>query len=306
MWPKRQETANRIAKALKDHSENKRELAGIASDAAREALSMQMVASIRRLDFTKILRNRDTHPDRADPSSQKFDPERAAIFHVRKGDLDEAVWITFLATHFGRHAKHGWRRMTDVYSALGGKPWTWERAVKKPGRFLEWLKANAGDIGGGFGNHRKWEAMSADWSTGTVLTIESYLQWIGPSGSHAKRFAELVHSGGNDPHAIFDYIYRDMDVKRFGRLAKFDFLALVGRLGLLPIEPGTAYLVGATGPTKGARLLFAGNSAASIKPPQLEAWLNELDADIKVGMQVMEDSLCNWQKNPEQFKHFRG
>jgi len=27
---------------------------------------------------------------------------------------------------------------------------------------------------------------------------------------------------------------------------------------------------------------------------------------LNVGMQVLEDSLCNWQKSPRQFVHFRG
>ena len=31
-----------------------------------------------------------------------------------------------------------------------------------------------------------------------------------------------------------------------------------------------------------------------------------LDGELKVGMQVIEDSLCNWQKSPEKFVAFRG
>jgi hypothetical protein len=34
--------------------------------------------------------------------------------------------------------------------------------------------------------------------------------------------------------------------------------------------------------------------------------LIELDADLKVGMQVLEDALCNWQKSPAHFERFRG
>jgi hypothetical protein len=304
MWPKRQEAATKLARALKKHSETKRGLPGIASTEVRQTLAMQMVASIRRLDFTRILRGRDVHPDRASPRSHMFDPERAAIFYARKGNIDEAVWITFMATHFGRHAKHGWRRMTDVYSGLGSEPWTWDRVSATPDEFCAWLRANASKIGGGFGNHRKWEAMSADWTQATASTILSYVRWIGPS--HSVRFSEFVREAGNDPHVIFDHVYRIMDVQRFGRLAKFDFLALLGRLQLLPIEPGSAYLVGATGPTRGARLLYGGDPTAKISAPTLEAWLKDLDVDVKVGMQVLEDSLCNWQKSPKAFLHFRG
>ena len=63
---------------------------------------------------------------------------------------------------------------------------------------------------------------------------------------------------------------------------------------------------GATGPISGARLLFAGDKAASIGPGKLDAWLITLDSDLKVGMQVLEDALCNWQKNPQVFIPFRG
>ena len=41
-------------------------------------------------------------------------------------------------------------------------------------------------------------------------------------------------------------------------------------------------------------------------PVNLDRWLVELNNELKVGMQVLEDSLCNWQKSPEKFKPFRG
>ncbi len=72
------------------------------------------------------------------------------------------------------------------------------------------------------------------------------------------------------------------------------------------MRPGLAYLKGSTGPLRGARLLFGGAANARINPESLETWLAELDKELDVGMQVMEDSLCNWQKNPTTFVHFRG
>jgi hypothetical protein len=136
--------------------------------------------------------------------------------------------------------------------------------------------------------------------------VESYIGWIGPARSHNQLVGELVRCGGNHPHSIFDRFYTSMTVRQFGRLAKFDFLALVGRLYLAPISPGSAYLNGATGPLKGARLLFGGNRNAQLGEGTLEDWLRALDAELNVGMQVMEDSLCNWQKSPTHFVHFRG
>jgi len=306
MWPTRMEKARQIAAGLKDFADNHRSLPGVATDAARETLAMQMVASLRRLDYTNIIRRRPNHPDRANPQSTLFDPERGAIWYARAGSLDEAAWLIFLATHFGKHPLTGWQRVKDVYSGLGEGIWTWERVSRNPPAFRAWLRAKQELIGGGFGNHRKYESLNPDSAGGTAEVIESYVAWIGPGRSHAKRFVELVRDGGNDPHRIFDHFYNDMRVTRFGRLGKFDFLALLGRLDLAPISPGSAYLDGATGPLRGARLLFAGDPSSRLKAETLEDWLRELDVQLGVGMQVMEDSLCNWQKSPARFVHFRG
>lgn len=304
MWPKRKETADRLDAALAEYSVKR--LPGVQSAAARAALAMQMVASLRRLEFTGLIRRRDISPERADPQTSSFDPERAAAWHARNGRLDEAFWLVLLATHFGKTVRHGWKRVQDVYSGLGNQPWTWARVSADPAAFCAWLRQNRKRIGGGFGNHRKYEALSADWTLGTAEVVMSYLEWVGPAKSHAKLVANLVRSGGNDPHKIFDQFYRSMKVKRFGRLGKFDFLALVGRLELAPIVPGIPYLKGATGPLKGARLLFGGSEDADLKEGALEQWIQELDSVLNVGMQVMEDSLCNWQKSPNKFIHFRG
>jgi hypothetical protein len=130
------------------------------------------------------------------------------------------------------------------------------------------------------------------------------VQLCGPSPS--AYFAGLAHSTGNDPKKIFDVAYHGLDIARFGRLAKFDFLALLGRLDLAPIQPGSTYLRGSTGPLKGARLLIDGDPKSKSKAEALDEILQRLDAVINVGMQVMEDSICNWQKSPEAFIHFRG
>ena len=89
-------------------------------------------------------------------------------------------------------------------------------------------------------------------------------------------------------------------------MGKFDFLALLGRLGLVQMKPGSAYLKGSSGPLKGARLLFSSNRNSPTPVSDLEGWLADLDAVLNIGMQAMEDSLCNWQKSPQTFIHFRG
>ena len=95
-------------------------------------------------------------------------------------------------------------------------------------------------------------------------------------------------------------------VQSFGRTARFDYLTMVGKLGLAAIEPGIPYLVSATGPLKGARLLFGGSPTATLSAKDLDKSVADLGGALGFGMQAAEDALCNWQKSPGKFIAFRG
>lgn len=304
MWPSRAQRLTQLNNGLLKFSQDDTALAGVTDTLARETLAKQMIASLRRLDYTAILKSRDIHPDRANPDSNLFDPERAALLHARNGNSDEAIWLIFLSIHFGKHGKHGWRMMRDVYSGLGTGRWTWARTSAQPDEFRKWLRKNRADIRGAFGNHRKYETLDADSKSSTALVIESFVELCSPTPSGY--FATLTHSTGNDPKEIFDAAYQGLTIARFGRLAKFDFLALLGRMDLAPVKPGSAYLHGATGPLRGARLLVDGDPSTRTGANALDEILQRLDMVLDVGMQVMEDSICNWQKSPRKFVHFRG
>ena len=284
-------------------------LLGVKSAVARAVLVEQIVESLRRIEFVYFVRDGKIDPRRADPSSDVFDPIRAAAFRMRKGEIDEAFWLVFLSTHFGKHVEDGWRLTRAVYGGLGGGIWTWKRVSQNVGAFRQWLSKNEATLQAhySFSNHRKYQSMSATSRVGTGAVIESYVKWIAPPRTHAQLIQQLHKSVGQDPRAVFDSLYRSMGlVMGFGRLGKFDFLTMLGKLGVAPIEPGSAYLVGATGPLQGARLLFANDPKAKIKPRDLDARLTKLDSYLNVGMQVLEDSLCNWQKSPKKFISFRG
>ncbi|WLA81970.1 hypothetical protein [Bradyrhizobium elkanii] len=304
MWPNRSQKMKELDQELQEFSNGKHKLAGIADQIHRNTLVLQMIASLRRLDFTQAVRLRDISPHRADPRSDLFEPERAAALLARNGQVDEAIWLIFLATHFGQHGRHKWRMLKDVYSGLGSFIWTWARVSSNPQQFRLWLQQNLRDIGGAFGNHRKYETLNPASNNGTATVLESFVRCFAPSPS--RWFSDLVRHVGNDPHVLFDAAYSRVEIARFGRLAKFDFLALLGRLDLAPISPGSAYLSGATGPLRGARLLVDGDAHSTTRAADLDAILQRLDENLNVGMQVMEDSLCNWQKSPKKFIHFRG
>jgi hypothetical protein len=293
-----------------------RPLPGIRHRAHREAFLEQLVESIRRVQYISLIRTRDVSHFRADPSSDLFDPVKAALLRQRQGQIDEAFWLVFLSVYFGKSRRTGWRLARDVYGRLGSRQhWNWAQISRRPRAFRQWLSLHETTLSGGdgiprqFGNHRKYEALDASSPRGPAAAFESYVRCVGPPRTHEMLVEEVRRQTGGDPRKTFDSLYRSMTVVSFGRTAKFDYLTMIGKLGLAPIEPGSTYMQGATGPLRGARLLFGGSTPASLEPSDLEGWLVELEARLQLGthgMQVLEDALCNWQKSPRRFVPFRG
>jgi hypothetical protein len=81
---------------------------------------------------------------------------------------------------------------------------------------------------------------------------------------------------------------------------------MLGKLGIAPISPGSTHIKDATGPIKGARLLFGGSRDAKLSAYELEERLAHFGQAVVLGPQVLEDALCNWQKSPDVYIRFRG
>jgi len=309
--PKDRNLARRLDDSLLSFDRNERSLRGIQNAKSRRVLVEQLLESIHRVNFVSVIRDRPISNRRADPTDQLFDPFKASIVQQRLGNIDEAFWLVFLFVHFGRNTKGGWRYAREVYGRLrqGGR-WDWASVSHNPAAFRAWLNAHENDlkrpgVPGGFGNHRKYQSLSATSPTGTGAAVQSYVRWVNPPRTHSQLMNDVCALAGNDPQQAFDQLYRSMSaVTSFGRMARFDYLTMIGKLQLAPIEPGSAYLQGSTGPLEGARLLIGGRSRLSTR--ELETVLEDLNRRLNVGMQVMEDALCNWQKSPRKLVRFRG
>lgn len=313
MRPKDRKLAASLDKKLQAFSATVRAMPGINNATHRAVLIEQLLESIHRVDYIGAIKTRSIAPDRANPSSQLFDPLKAAIIHYRAGNVDEAFWLVFLATHFGRHLDDKWQLVRDIYGALGTTPWTWGKTSGSPAAFTQWLANNLhtlqnDGISRRFGGHRPYESLEeSQHNRGTPAAIESYVTWVGANRGHQMLIDEATNQVGSDPKILFSYLYKRTKISSFGRLAKFDYLTMLGKLGFAPIEPGSPYLQGATGPLRGARLLFTGSTTDdSVATKILDKLVIDLGATLNVGMQVMEDSLCNWQKSPGKFFAYRG
>ncbi|KVV22731.1 hypothetical protein WK80_21320 [Burkholderia multivorans] len=302
--------AKKLDQKLSAYRVNGKPLPGIPSAAERNALVAQMIDSVARINYVRMIAKRPISPERLDPKNARmFDPLRAAIQHMRDGNEDEAFWLVFLFVHCGKHLTKGYGLLRMVYGALDDDfVWTWERFTQNPHDFSVWLGQHMDTIlqrrrEFPFGNHRKYESLEQ-----LDVVLASYAAWIASNNSHQQFITAAKANVGDNPKMLFDYLYKSMDaVHRFGRTAKFDYLTMLRKIGLVDIEPPVAYLVHATGPVRGARLLFTGavdNNALSKQA--LEQLSVDLEATLGVGMQVIEDSLCNWQKSQARYVPFRG
>jgi hypothetical protein len=298
--------------ALAAYEINVGPLPGIETNECRGSFVRQLVDSVRRNVYVGHIVDADLSPLRRDPLSAKFDPLKAAVLLKRSAEYDEAFWMLFLFVHFGRHRVAGWRYAANVYGQLGaGSGWDWASVSGDVQGFRDWLDANGPMVRGagpnGFGNHRKYESLSGWSDAGTGAVVASYLDWVGPTSTHRSRFEAAKDSAGGDSSAAYDTLFRSMSsIRRFGRTARFDYLSMAGKLGLADISPGRAYLLGSTGPLRGARLLFGSLPGAGFAAQALDDRLIGLNEYLALGFDVLEDALCNWQKSPELFKPFRG
>ncbi len=275
-------------------------LPGLVNDDTRASLVEQVVESRRRKAYLAHVRNAELQEVSADPTSTLFDPMRATVLHHRRGELDEAFWMLFLFTHFGRHRTWRWAYARLVYAG-NGQPWTWDRLTQDVIGFRDWLETAQAQIRpqGAFGNHRKREHLSGWGPNGTGAVVASYVDWLGEPPVHTNR----LPVDGDSPRPFGDLYESLAAVRRFGRLARFDYLSTGVHLGLIKSQADRLYLSGSSGPREGANLLLG---EPRVPVAQLETQAMALGAALGVSADVLEDALCNWQKSPGAFRSFRG
>lgn len=303
-----QQRTDRLTAALINFDAASIPLRGLQTDAAKATFVRQLIDSLHRVEYVIRLGDREINPARGNPASPLFDPLKAAKLHLAAGEIDEAAWLIFLATHFGFHGRTKWASTKAVYGALGEQmPWTWARVSGNPAAFRTWFENNVERLSNlMFGNHRKYESLRADARQSLADTVETYVAWVGANRGHALMFADALSAENGAPRRTFDRLYVSMNVARFGRTGRFDYLTMIGKLGVCEIDPPHPYLENATGPLTGARLLFGGSVNSPIPKRQLRDSVVSLGDSLGVNMQVMEDSICNWQKSPRRYIPFRG
>lgn len=282
-------------------------LPGIDDAEAENCFIKQFVDSYKRIKYIDLLKSRDIDSERKNPNSDLYDPIRAAILHFNNGDINEAVWNLLLYVHFGKNLRSNYGLIQAVYGKLGSVDiWSWDAISGNLGDFRYWLNDNVDQIKthGNFGNHRKYQSLKPSARYGTYQTFESFIRLV--DGSFVEFIETIPDAIKRDKNDFFDYLFwHFVGIVGFGRLAVFDFLCMIGKVGVLDIEPRSPYL-GNDGPVNGTRLLFDSNARASDLNDFLKDIGDSALSDYPFVMQILEDCVCNWQKSPTSYLLFRG
>jgi hypothetical protein len=265
--------------------------------AQREQFISCLIESEKKL---RALRSR-VFSGGTDPLRKDFNPLQTIVEYFKNGQRDEAVWLAFLCIHFGWTNRV--RERSDSVRLFYGKfekgSWNWETVVQSPASVKSWmLKCGEAELAElKFGNHRKYETNNPRSPAGPPAVITSFVEWSRYNGGgSAWRAFDSATRANPTPEKAFAHLYQSLTpVKRFGRTAKFDFLCLLGNLGILDVTPGHCYLRGATGPKQGALLLVTGKKKGKLTT-RVQTTIEELRKALCVSVEAMEDALCNWQK----------
>ncbi|MDN3607697.1 hypothetical protein [Kaistella yonginensis] len=282
-------------------------LPGIIKPEVESNFIRQFIDSYKRIKFIEVLKSRPIDIRRKNPNSDLFDPIQSAILHYRENNINEAVWNILLYVHFGKTISKGYGLLKAVYGNLGkSQIWSLENFKNDISGFRDWLDDNQIQIKnlGGFGNHRKYQSIRANAKSTTYQTLESFLTLI--NNDFETFISSIPTNIKSDKYKFFDYLFKHFGgIVGFARLAIFDFLCMIGKVGILDIEPAHPYL-GNSGPVTGAKLLFGDHK--NLK--ELNIALKDLGdnnfVDYPFRMQILEDSICNWQKKPGTYKLFNG
>jgi hypothetical protein len=253
---------------------------------------------IKQIERSSAYRQEEAQRSKTRDSQNIFGLINLAREAGKPGSLDDAVWYSFLATHFGEYLLCDGEAINSAFQLLcafgefGWKPyWTWRRFHSNPVAFKEWLSKNAGKLASlEYGNHRKFESKQP---SGIWEVVESFLMMADDHGGPAK-LIELDPPEG-DKHKAFRKLFeRFKELRRFNVLGAFDFVVLLNDMKLVCAEPDCCYLTGRKrdrGPLGGAIKLWG-----DLPTAKLERLAAQLAKKLGISPVVLESALCDWNK----------
>lgn len=260
-------------------------------------LARQTNDSIRRIDVYKSYKKRALQA-----VNKKLDFLHTSIPFVlaQRSDLDEInkVWVLYLATYFGKSNKSKWELFNRATFDNSGSILLFENIQKDLDKYFKYLSSFNFFDGRTYSNHRKFTAKRLTGEKGVFESMEYFV----------KNIDQYSVKNKMDFHSMYELAQK---IPNFGRLAAFDFSSSLVKCGLDIEEPKSMYAEHSTGPLDALGLLLKlTNNDSSYKSKiklsfDLMKWFIENTRIFMTG-QVLEDAICNWQKNISTYVRYSG
>ena len=260
-------------------------------------LAKQSNDSIRRIDIYKTYRLRAIQA--AEEKRDFFHTSNPFVLSQRSDlNVKNKIWLIYLATYFGKSESSGWNLFLRAAFDGNNQFILFEKIEADIEKYFRYLESFDFFENANFSNHRKFTKKALDGEKGFFRSM-TYL-------------VENIEDFCNSEKIEFHEMYKmAIEIPNFGRLASFDFTSSSVKCGLKVNEPQSMYASHSTGPLQALGLLLRLCNREVTRQSQIELsnhlvqWFNE-NTDIFMVGQVLEDAICNWQKNPRKYIYYKG
>lgn len=260
-------------------------------------LARQTNDSIRRIEIYRSYRERARHA-----VNNKLDFNHTSIPFVlaQRSDLSQnnRLWILYLATYFGKSNQSGWKLFNRATFDTNEAIMLFQVIQKDLDKYFRYLASFDFFDGCSYSNHRKFTVKRLTGEKGVFESMEYFVKNI-----NQYSFEHRI-----DFHSIYKMAQK---IPNFGRLAAFDFASSLVKCGFHVGEPESMYGENSTGPLNAVGLLLRLTNGDSSQKGKLQLcsdlmeWFQKNSNIFMVG-QVLEDAVCNWQKNPSKYIWYKG
>jgi|GEM_PF-4226380 len=260
-------------------------------------LARQTSDSIRRIEIYESYRRRAI---KAVNEKQDFIHTSIPFVLAQRSDLSQSnrIWVLYVATYFGKNNKSKWDLFNRATFDKNGSIILFEEIEKDLESYFKYLLKSDFFDGCDYSNHRKFTAKRLTGPKGVFQSMEY--------------FVRNINQYSVDDKIDFHSMYKlGQKIPSFGRLAAFDFTSSLVKCGLNVEEPISMYAEHSTGPLNaiGLLLMLSNKDSSSMSKidlcSNLMKWFLEHTNIFMVG-QVLEDAICNWQKNTSVYRRYTG
>ncbi len=260
-------------------------------------LARQTNDSIRRIEIYESYKRRALQ---AVNEKQDFIHTSIPYVLAQRSDLSQInkVWVLYIATYFGKSSKSKWELFNRATFDNKRSIMLFENIQQDLSKYLNYLSSFNFFDGCTYSNHRKFTTKRLTGEKGVFGSMEYFVKNVDQYSVENKM----------DFHSMYKLAEK---IPNFGRLAAFDFSSSLVKCGLNIEEPQSMYAEHSTGPLDAIDLLLRltnhkSSSNAKFKLcSDLMRWFQE-NTNIFMTGQVLEDALCNWNKNTAAYIKYIG